>query len=96
MLRIGDIGLCASPRLAGLGLRAICGLLFFAARLGCWRNPPITSGGRITCHLNPIGLGLMVHLLNKLLHSRLELRRQGVHTSTLKSQLLIVSNMKNR
>ena len=30
MLRIGDIGLCASPRLAGFGLRAICGLLFFA------------------------------------------------------------------
>ena len=30
MLRIGDIELCATPRLAGLGLRAIYGLLFFA------------------------------------------------------------------
>ena len=30
VLRIGDIGLCASPRLAPLGLWAICGLLFFA------------------------------------------------------------------
>ena len=30
VLRIGDIGLCASSRLASLGLRAICGLLFFA------------------------------------------------------------------
>ena len=29
LLRIGEIGLCASPRLASLGLRAICGLLFF-------------------------------------------------------------------
>ena len=30
MLQIGDIGLCASPRLASLALRAICGLLFSA------------------------------------------------------------------
>ena len=30
VLRIGDIGLFASSRLAPLGLRAICGLLFFA------------------------------------------------------------------
>ena len=30
VLRIGDIGLCASPRLAPLGLWAICGLLSFA------------------------------------------------------------------
>ena len=29
MLRIGDIGLRASSKLASLGLRAICGLLFF-------------------------------------------------------------------
>ena len=30
VLRMGDIALCASSRLASLGLRAICGLLFFA------------------------------------------------------------------
>ena len=30
MLRIGDMGLCASSRLASLGLRAICGLMFSA------------------------------------------------------------------
>ena len=33
VLRIGDIGLCASPGLAPLGLWAICGLLFFRCRL---------------------------------------------------------------
>ena len=30
VLQIGNIGLCASPRLASLGPRAICGLLFSA------------------------------------------------------------------
>ena len=30
VLRIADIGLCASSWLAPLGLWAICGLLFFA------------------------------------------------------------------
>ena len=33
VLRIGAIGLCASSRLASLGLRAICGLLLFRCRL---------------------------------------------------------------
>ena len=36
VLWIGDVGLCASLRLARLAPRALCGLLFFAARRGCW------------------------------------------------------------
>ena len=56
VLRIGDIGLCASSRLASLGLLAVCGPLFFAVGFladstvfpqgSLWRERPPLRGVR--------------------------------------------------
>ena len=73
MLSIGDIGLCASPRLASLGLRATCGLLYFDATICSTEN-------RLCFNWHPLSLSEFAenHYLNGLVSGETLILRKCV------------------